>query len=73
MARPARLEIAGAVYLIGAHCPFESGQPAFVDDTDRAEMRALLAQALHRCHQSGEPRGKVAVVVGNQDAHGYGL
>lgn len=48
MARPARLEIAGAVYLIGAHCPFESGQPAFVDDTDRAEMRALLAQALHR-------------------------
>ena len=48
MARPARLEIAGAVYLIGAHCPFESGQSAFVDDTDRAEMRALLAQALHR-------------------------
>ncbi len=48
MARPARLEIAGAVYLIGAHCPSESGQLAFVDETDRAEMRALLAQALHR-------------------------
>ncbi|KQV61022.1 hypothetical protein ASC95_06290 [Pelomonas sp. Root1217] len=48
MARPARLEIAGAVYLIGAHCPFESGQLAFVDEADRAEMRALLAQALHR-------------------------
>lgn len=48
MARPPRLEIAGAVYLIGAHCPFESGQQAFVDEADRAEMRALLAQALHR-------------------------
>ena len=48
MARPPRLEIAGAVYLIGAHCPFESGRPAFVDDADRAEMRAVLAQALHR-------------------------
>ena len=48
MARPPRLEIAGAVYLIGAHCPFESGQIAFADETDRAEMRALLAQALHR-------------------------
>ncbi|MFT7775236.1 transposase [Roseateles sp.] len=48
MARPARLEIAGAVYLIGAHCPFERGQQAFVDEADRAEMRALLAQALHR-------------------------
>lgn len=50
MARPARLEIAGAVYLIGAHCPFENGRPAFADETDRAEMRALLAQALHRFH-----------------------
>jgi len=48
MARPARLEIAGAVYLISAHCPFESSRPAFVDDADRAEMLALLAQALHR-------------------------
>lgn len=48
MARPARLEIAGAVYLIGAHCPSESGQQAFADAADRAEMRALLAQALHR-------------------------
>jgi REP element-mobilizing transposase RayT len=48
MARPARLEIAGAVYLIGAHCPFESGQPAFADETDRAEMRALLAKGLRR-------------------------
>jgi len=48
MARPPRLEIAGAVYLIGAHCPFESSQPAFVDESDRTEMRALLEQALHR-------------------------
>jgi putative transposase len=48
MARPARLEIAGAVYLISAHCPSDSGRPAFVDDRDHAEMRALLAQALHR-------------------------
>ena len=48
MARPPRLEIAGAVYLIGAHCPTESGRSAFVDDADRAEMCALLGQALHR-------------------------
>lgn len=48
MARPPRLEIAGAVYLIGAHCPFGSGRPAFADERDRTEMRALLAQALHR-------------------------
>lgn len=48
MARPPRLEIAGAVYLISARCPFESGQPAFVDEADRAEMLAVLAQALHR-------------------------
>jgi len=48
MARPPRLEIAGAVYLIGARCPSGSGRPAFADDQDRAEMRALLAQALHR-------------------------
>jgi putative transposase len=48
MARPPRLEIAGAVYLISAHCPFESGRSAFVGDADRAHMRALLAQALHR-------------------------
>lgn len=48
MARPARLEIAGAVYLISAHCPYESSRQAFADETDRAEMRALLAQALSR-------------------------
>ena len=48
MARPARLEIAGAVYLISAHCPYESSRQAFADETDRAEMRALLAQALGR-------------------------
>ena len=48
MARPARLEIAGAVYLISAHCPFEGGRAAFADEIDRAEMRALLAQAMHR-------------------------
>lgn len=48
MARPTRLEIAGAVYLIGAHCPFESGLSAFADESDRAEMRALLAKGLRR-------------------------
>jgi putative transposase len=48
MARPARLEIAGAVYLTSAHCPFESGQHAFADGEDRAAMLALLSQALHR-------------------------
>lgn len=55
MARPPRLEIAGAVYLIGAHCPYGvagrgagGGPLAFADETDRAEMRALIAQALHR-------------------------
>lgn len=48
MARPARLEIAGAVYLISAHCADDSGQPAFADETDRAALRGLLAQALHR-------------------------
>lgn len=48
MARPPRLEIAGAVYLISAHCPLDSGQTAFADEADRAEMCAVLAQALHR-------------------------
>lgn len=48
MARPARLEIAGAVYLIGARCPPECRQAAFADEVDRAAMRAVLAQALHR-------------------------
>ncbi len=48
MARPARLEIAGAVYLISAHCPRESRRLAFADEADRAEMLVLLAQALHR-------------------------
>jgi REP element-mobilizing transposase RayT len=55
MARPPRLEIAGAVYLIGAHCPYGTARraaagagPAFADETDRAAMRGLIAQALHR-------------------------
>ena len=54
MARPPRLEIAGAVYLIGAHCPYGAASRAagaglaFADETDRAEMRPLFAQALHR-------------------------
>lgn len=48
MARPARLEIAGAVYLVGAHCPSGVGSRAFADEADRTEMRAVLAQALHR-------------------------
>lgn len=48
MARPARIEIAGAVYLISAHGSPESGRAAFADDADRDEMLALLAQALQR-------------------------
>jgi REP element-mobilizing transposase RayT len=48
MARPARLEIAGAVYLIGAHCPYEGSRQAFADEVDHAEMRSLLAQGLAR-------------------------
>ncbi|MFG6416280.1 transposase [Roseateles sp. DC23W] len=48
MARPPRLEIAGAVYLISARCPSDGRRPAFGDAADRAEMHALLAQALHR-------------------------
>lgn len=55
MARPPRLEIAGAVYLIGAHCPngvagrSAGGPPlAFADEADRAEMRAVIAQGLQR-------------------------
>ena len=48
MARPVRLEIAGAAYLVGARCPPEGGAVAFVDETDHAEMRQVLAQALAR-------------------------
>ncbi len=48
MARPPRLEIAGAVDLISTRCPADGGLQAFADDADRAEMRTLLAQALHR-------------------------
>lgn len=55
MARPPRLEIAAAVYLVTAHCPpavagrrVGVARQAFVDETDRAEMRALIAQALNR-------------------------
>lgn len=48
MARPPRLEIAGAVYLIRAHCPDEGGPQAFEDEADRREMVALIAQALLR-------------------------
>jgi len=48
MARPLRLEIAGAVYLVGARCPSDGGRTAFADEADEAGMRALLAQALRR-------------------------
>lgn len=48
MARPLRLEIAGAVYLISAHCPYDRGLPAFADAADHDAWRALLAQALLR-------------------------
>lgn len=48
MARPPRLEIAGAVYLIRARCPDEGATLAFEDEADRRAMVALIAQALHR-------------------------
>ncbi|TXI25340.1 MAG: transposase [Roseateles sp.] len=48
MARPPRLEIAGAVYLIRAHCPNEGSTLAFEDEADRRAMVALIEQALQR-------------------------
>ena len=46
MARPPRIEFAGAVYLVSAHAP--SGALAFRDDADRAMLLELLGRALLR-------------------------
>jgi hypothetical protein len=48
MARPLRLEIPGAVYLVSAHCPETGSGVAFADATDHAAMLELLAQAVQR-------------------------
>lgn len=46
MARPPRIEFAGAVYHVGSHGP--QGASVFRDDADRAALLELLAQAVHR-------------------------
>jgi len=46
MARPARIEFAGAVYLLSSHG--ELGAPIFRDDVDRAALLAVIAQAVQR-------------------------
>lgn len=48
MARPLRLEIAGAVYHVSAHCPESAGGAAFADAADREAMLGLLAQTMQR-------------------------
>lgn len=45
MARPPRIEFAGAVYHVSSRC--DTGK-AFVDDTDREAFLQLLAQAMQR-------------------------
>jgi hypothetical protein len=46
MARPPRIEFAGAVYLVSAHAP--QGALAFRDEQDCAALLELLARALQR-------------------------
>ncbi|QPF75528.1 transposase [Roseateles sp. DAIF2] len=46
MARPPRIEFAGAVYHVTSHG--EHGAPIFADDADRTTLLAVLAQAMHR-------------------------
>ncbi len=46
MARPPRIEFAGAVYHVTSQGA--QGGVIFVDDEDRATLRAVLAQAMHR-------------------------
>ncbi|HEX2010794.1 MAG TPA: transposase [Roseateles sp.] len=46
MARPPRIEFAGAVYHATSHG--ESGAPIFADDADRGALLAVLAQAMQR-------------------------
>lgn len=46
MARPPRIEFAGAVYHLASHGP--QGKPVFIDDGDRELLLELLGQALLR-------------------------
>lgn len=46
MARPPRIEFAGAVYHVASHC--EPGQLAFADEVDRTAFLQLLAQTMQR-------------------------
>lgn len=46
MARPLRIELAGAVYHVSARS--EAGEPVFADDADRASLLAVLGQAMQR-------------------------
>jgi putative transposase len=46
MARPPRIEFAGAVYLLSSHG--EQGAAIFRDDADRATLLAVIAQAAQR-------------------------
>ncbi|MCU7372266.1 transposase [Paucibacter sp. O1-1] len=46
MARPPRIEFAGAVYLLSSHG--EQGAAIFRDDADRATLLAVMAQAAQR-------------------------
>lgn len=46
MARPLRIELAGAVYLVSARA--QGGVPVFVDDADRRSLLDVVAQAMHR-------------------------
>lgn len=46
MARPLRLEVAGAVYFVSSHCP--EGSVAFRDGEDALALQGILAQAMRR-------------------------
>lgn len=46
MARPTRIEFAGAVYHVGSRS--EGGETVFADDADRAALLAVLGQAMQR-------------------------
>lgn len=46
MARPLRLEVAGAVYFVSSHCP--EGSVAFRDREDALALEGILAQAMRR-------------------------
>ncbi len=46
MARPPRIEIPGAVYLLSSRC--DPGVAACVDDADRRALLGLVAQTMQR-------------------------